>query len=204
MRVSRTDVVVNLWSIPFWFEEFAAETARTAGQTGTFRGNLLEETILSRMRDELPDCKLWKKAHEVLKLTDGSQMEIDGSYLRRDLLVMIEDKNAVHSKRFERGVPEAPIQEFSTFDKDLVKLRKNAARLLLNRTGRENSYSLPDEVTTILPVIVTNEVKYVAVDRPDLFLDSDTPVVCTIDELVAFLSRTDNDAIARLPCAIGH
>jgi len=198
--VSRNAVVINYWSIPYWLEELTMETARMAGKSGTIRGNLLEKTILSRMRDDLPDCKLWKKAHEVLKLTDGSKMEIDASYVRGDLLVMLEDKNAVHSERFERGVPDAPIQEFSTFDKDLVKLRRNAAKLLLNRSG--HNYRLSDDVTTILPVIITNEVKYIAIDRPDLFLDDDTPIVCTIDELVEFMSHTNNDVIARLPCAV--
>lgn len=198
--VSRNTVVVNYWSIPYWIEELTMETARTAGKSGTIRGNLLEKTILSRMRDDLPDCRLWKKAHEVLKMTDGSKMEIDASYVRGNLLIVLEDKNAVHSERFERGVPDAPIQEFSTFDKDLVKLRRNAAKLLLNRSG--HNYRLSDDVTTVLPVIITNEVKYIAVDRPDLFLDADTPVVCTIDELVEFLSRTDNDTIARLPCVV--
>lgn len=198
--VSRTATIINLWSIPYWLEELATAAARTAGRTGTIRGTLLEEAIISRIHNALPDCVLWKKAHEVLKLNDGSLMEIDASYVRGNLLVMIEDKNAVHSEKFEYGAREAPIREFTKFDTDLLKLRSDAAKLLANRTGR--NYRLPDEVTAILPIIVTNEVKYIAVDRPDLFLDPDTPVICTIDELVGFLSRTGNSSVARLSCAV--
>jgi hypothetical protein len=199
VSVSRTETIVNLWSIPFWIEEFTTVSARVGGDIGTIRGRLLEAAIISTMRDALPDCVLWKKAHEVLKLNDGSLMDIDASYVRGSLLVMIEDKNAVHSEKFELGSKGAPIQEFTKFNNDLNGLRENAGRLLANRVGK--NYRLPDEVSVVLPVIVTSEVKYIAVERPDLFLDRDTPVVCTIDELTGFLSRTDNTSIARLPCA---
>jgi len=130
-------------------------------------------------------------------MKDGTRMEFDAAYLRGSLLIVIEDKNQVHSDQFERGDTGAPTRRFGQYDRYLQKLRRKVAALLANRYGR--NYNLPDQVTSVLSVILSVDVEYIAEQRSDLFLTRDIPVICTFQELIDYLSRTTNEDIAKSP-----
>lgn len=198
--VSHNTIVVDYSTVPTWIHDRVVAACHTGGDFGDLRGDLFEEVVIEVIAKTLPDFSLWKGRKEVLEMEDGTRMEFDATCKRGSLLVVIDDKSRIRSAKFERGEEDEPARRFAQYRMDLTKLRKNAAKLLSNRHGR--NYDLPVQIATILPVILTSDVEYIAEDSPDFFLDRDTPVICTVLELKNYLLRTTNGMIAKSACSV--
>lgn len=153
------------------------------------------EEYVKRVVNELPGATpLWFSRR--LHAADGSSREVDASFIKGRVLFLCELKCITKSWAFVEGTQDALEFRKGKCEKGLQEADDKARWLSLHLA--EGDFSLPQEVSVIVPLLVSPFVEYVWSRDPMLWLTDDLPRICAPREL----EDLDPDAAASRPFAV--
>lgn len=157
------------------------------------KGALFEE-YLERVVGALPNVTpLWFS--QKLHAGDGSSREIDASFTKGEVLFLCELKCINMSWSFVEGTQDALNFRRGKCEQGLKEADDKAQWLAKHPFG--NNYLVPEEVSVIVPLLVSPFVEYVWSRNPTLWLSHELPRICTPAEL----AEVDPDTAVARPFA---
>lgn len=139
---------------------------------------------------ELWECK--KK----LKAKDGSSEEIDVSFIHKGYLFIGETKCNTMPINWIIGNKKTLEIRQSKLEKALKQIDRKA-EWIYNKRKNGTNFSLPEEVHTIIPIVITPFVEYIWDDEENLWLTKDIPRICTLKECELLCNDESIDDICK-------
>jgi len=154
------------------------------------KGPIFEDYMIETLNNK--GFKLWER-QKTLKAHDGTQKEIDISFLLGTAIFVCECRSISMSRAYERGEKDALKFRRAKFESALNDCDKLADWLSRHRHG--TNFELPQGIDIIIPIVVSPFVEYVWSDDETLWLTREIPRVCTPNELALI---TDRDILSKI------
>lgn len=160
----------------------------------TEKGTVFEDYMIEELTNK--GFRLWER-QKVLKASDGTQKEIDVSFLLGTALFVCECRCVGRSTSYERGEKKALDFRREKYEDALRDGDRLAEWLSKHKQG--TNFEIPQHVQVISPVAVLPFVEYVWSDDEALWLTREIPRVCTPDELGRIANRAILSQIVHRP-----
>jgi hypothetical protein len=160
------------------------------GTEWTVKGSVFEDYVIEELTSK--GFKLWER-QKTLKARDGTQKEIDVSFLLGTAMFVCECRSISMSRAYERSEKDALKFRRAKFESALDDCDNLAGWLSRHRFGA--NFRVPQSIDIIVPVAVSPFVEYIWSVDESLWLTEEIPRVCTPDELG---SITDRDILSEI------
>lgn len=145
---------------------------------GNAKGHLFEDAVIEKMQDK--EMRLWEcKKH--LKHSDGTEKELDISFLYKNILFIGELKCNKMSMSFTIGDEKALEHRKKKILCAIDEINKKADWLLTHKEG--TNYSIPKNIELIVPIVVTPFNEYIWSKNSSLWITENIPRICRSGEL---------------------
>lgn len=161
--------------------------------------NLKSETFEDEIWNYLSDVKGISQPFPVRKIfrkDDRDIAEVDVSVGKENALFLVECKAYSQHRNLVLGESHAVRNRWRLVEEWIEESEQRAVRLAQTPAG--DNYSIPSEFTHIVP-IVTSSFPEFFFDLSARFIMNKTPIVCTPNELKAFLDSFSVDQLKHLP-----
>ncbi|HET6507347.1 MAG TPA: hypothetical protein VFG42_11210 [Baekduia sp.] len=128
----------------------------------------------------------WKTGR--VKLADGTEREVDASFVAGTTLWLVECKAIAQTPRIEAGDYAALKSRWERLEKHVRQAQTLAAFVATNRKG--TNFEVPAVVENVEYCVCTPAPEWIPSDEPDLWLTPEIPRICTPDELLIILQRS--------------
>ncbi|MGA7678006.1 MAG: hypothetical protein WCA51_06505 [Dehalococcoidia bacterium] len=148
------------------------------------KGLIFEDYVIEKLTNN--GFKLWEH-QKILKARDGTQKEIDISFLLGTAMFICECRSISMSRAYERGEKDALKFRRAKFESALKDCDTLAGWLSRHRLG--TNFEVPQDISIIIPIAVSPFVEYIWSADEALWLTREIPRVCTPDELASITDR---------------
>jgi hypothetical protein len=181
-----------LWdysNIPSFIAGLLAEMAFHSGNVGNIKGTNFEEEVLALIRDT-DAVELWE-ARSDLVAPDGTQRQVDASFVSGNTLYVVECKAYSANRRVGRGDWSALQNRWERLTDDLDQARTMARFLEVHPRGKAYPggvpYQVPEQVTRIEYCVCTPFTEFIPKGAQEYWFDAETPRICMPKELMEFV-----------------
>jgi hypothetical protein len=158
------------------------------------KGPIFEDYMIEKLTSK--GFKLWER-QKTLKAHDGTQKEIDISFLLGTAIFVCECRSISMSRAYERGEKDALKFRRAKFESALNDCDKLAGWLSRHRLG--TNFEVPQDIDVIIPIAVSPFVEYIWSADETLWLTREIPRVCTPNELGSITDRGILSEIVKKP-----
>jgi hypothetical protein len=186
-------------SVPYFLRGLLSQIAFLSGEVGNMKSAKFEEEVVALIH-ATPGVELWESQKE-LRAPDGSVRQIDASFVRGDVLYVVECKAFSAQPRIDRGDWAAlrnrwaalairPPDERGKNGSYLHQARTLVEFLMAHPEGKaypgSTPYRVPEHVTRIEHCLCTPLAEYIPDTSPEFWFDAETPRICVPSELLQF------------------
>ena len=158
------------------------------------KGPVFEDYVIEKLTSK--GFKLWER-QKTLKACDGTQKEVDISFLLGTAIFVCECRSISMSRAYERGEKDALKFRRGKFESALDDCDKLAGWLSGHRLG--SNFSVPQGIDVIIPVVVSPFVEYIWSAEETLCLTKEIPRICTPEELATITDKNILSEIVNKP-----
>lgn len=143
-----------------------------------FKGTALELFIQKQNKRVLPTkpCKTY----------DGKEKQIDASFEKEDILLIVECKAITRSIAFDRGTKEALQFRKEKYNEAIEQVDEKAEWLIKNKNGTNFDIS---KYKKIIPIVITPFKEYIRTDERKYWLSDKIPRILTPFELIELIEE---------------
>lgn len=161
------------------------------------KGHDFEDYVQDRLKSK--GFSLWECQKE-LKHSDKSSKEIDISFIYEGYLFIGELKCHTMSASYDIGDPQTLNYRQAKLEKALKQAMSKACWLQNHTKG--TNFTIPSDVHTIVPFVVSPFVEYIWEASDDLWLTESIPRICTPAECELLCSKENIQEISTKPFLI--
>ena len=174
-------------AIPALLESFFSELSSRAsidGQIGQIRGDDFENEVEKYLRLNIADFQPWI-CHRKLEFLSGLERQIDVSFLRGQVLFVVECKAFSVPPAFDRG--ETSALETREEKLNIALNQTDTLCELLSKECKGKNFELPQAVTHIIAIVASPFPEYIPKRDDRYFLTRSIPRTCTPKEIAEFV-----------------